>query len=315
MDDALLNRLRKRARHLDAWARREGVTAYRLFDRDVPGWHFAVDRYADWLVVHEYPWKPGDPLHARRRVELLDACACVLGVPADRTIVKSHERHRWGESQYGRTGPGRRLEVTEGGLRFEVDISAHLDTGLFLDHRRTRALVRGLSRGRRVLNLFSYTGAFSVYAGAGGASRVVSVDLSAVYLDWARRNLARNGLDGPRQELRREEVRAFVRDAPRGQFDLIVLDPPSRSASRGVPGEFQVQRDHGELLAGVAALLSPGGVLVFSTNLRDFVLKPGALRGDHRISELTPGSLPEDFRARPPHRCWRIERPAKPTNR
>ncbi len=303
--EAFENRLRKRARHLDAWARREGVTAYRLFDRDIPGWHFAIDRYADWLVVHEYPWKPGDALHGARRDELLAALPALLDVPASRTVVKVHARHRWGESQYGRAGGSRKLVVAEGRLRFEVDLGPRLDTGLFLDHRRTRALVGKLAAGRRVLNLFSYTGAFSVYAGAGGAREVTSVDLSRTYLDWLGRNLALNGLGGPPQRQVAADARTFLREAGRGRYDLVVLDPPSHSASRRAGSDFEVQRDHRALVEAALGCLAPGGVLIFSCNLRDFTLDPAL--APSRPVELTPGSLPEDFRGQRPHRAWRFD--------
>ncbi len=294
------DRLRKRARHLARWAAREGVTAYRLFDRDIPGYHFAVDRYADWVVVHEYPWKEGDRLHEMRKAELVAALPAACGLPAGQLVFKLHERHRWGESQYRKGGGERRLEVVENGLRFEVDLGPRLDTGLFLDHRRTRSMVRELARGRRFLNLFCYTGSFTVYAAAGGAGATTSVDLSRTYLDWARRNLEANGLDGPQHRFVQADVLGWLDGDER--FDLAVLDPPPFSRSERMARAFEIQRDHRDLVERTLRRLAPGGTLFFSTSYQGFELDPSL-----RATELTPKSLPEDFEGKRPHRCWRFD--------
>jgi 23S rRNA (cytosine1962-C5)-methyltransferase len=313
-ESALAGRLRKRARHLDRWARRAHVTAYRIFDRDIPGYHFAVDRYADWLWVSEYPWSPGseeDRLHTPRRAELLALLPEILGVPAERTAISTHQRQRWGETQYERRREsGQTLVVREGDLRFEVNLGAYLDTGLFLDHRATRTRVREEARGKRFLNLFAYTGSFTVYAAAGGAASSVSVDASRTYLDWAQRNLALNQLGDTRHRLVRQDVEAFLREAAAGKqrFDLVVCDPPPRSSSKAAGSSFEIQRDQARLLLAVRSVLAPGGRLYFSSNLRGFTLEEGdesPLRG-MSVREITPGSLPPDFHGTLPHRCWRI---------
>jgi 23S rRNA (cytosine1962-C5)-methyltransferase len=307
---ALLNRLEKRARHLGRWAQREGTTAYRVFDRDIPSYHFAVDRFGDWAAVHEYPWQEGDPRHEARRAELLAALPVALGIDPGHLVTKVHLRHRWGESQYEKGEGSRRLEVREGGLRFEVDLGPYLDTGLFLDHRGTRALVRERARGRRFLNLFCYTGSFSVYAAAGGAASTTSVDLSNSYLDWLQRNLELNQLAGPKHDRVRADVLQWLPSAAKaGQhFDLIVLDPPSHSDSKKMEKSFEVQRDHPRLLAQTLELLSPDGTLIFSANFQQFELEARGLEA-YAVKELTPASLPEDFKGKHPHRAWRIGRP------
>ncbi|MHB1843856.1 MAG: class I SAM-dependent methyltransferase [Deltaproteobacteria bacterium] len=305
MAGALENRLRKRAQHLARWAAREGTDAYRIFDRDIPGYHFAIDRYANLAAVHEYPWKAGDPLHLARRAELLAALPSVLGLHAERLVSKVHERRRPGDPSPARAGQSRKTVVHEHGLAFELDLGAHLDAGLFLDHRSTRALVRSLARGRRVLNLFAYTGAFTVHAAAGGASGSVSVDLSRSYLDWARRNLEQNRLASPKHALVVADAFAFL-EGDEAPFDLIVLDPPPRSASKRGKS-FELQRDQGRLLTAALGRLAKGGILLFSSNFGPFQLDPAPLAG-FTARELTPGSLPEDFKGKRPHRLWRIER-------
>ena len=176
----LVNRLRKRQRHLERWAKREGTDAYRLFDHDLPGFHFAVDRYQRFAVVAEFPRKSfqrgpaegGDPRHAKRRAELLAALESECGVLASDVIVKTHAQRTAGKGQYQRAeAEDRKAIVTEGPLRFEVNLGPYLDVGLYLDHRTTRRLVRERIGPRTVLNLFCYTGAFTVAAAAGGAAR------------------------------------------------------------------------------------------------------------------------------------------------
>jgi 23S rRNA (cytosine1962-C5)-methyltransferase len=189
-------------------------------------------------------------------------------------------------------------------MRFIVNLSDRLDTGLFLDHRNTRARIREESDGKRVLNLFAYTGSFSVAAVTGRARTTTSVDLSATYLDWAGRNLTLNGARGERHALVRADCLRWL-DEARGQWDLVVLDPPPHSTSKAMRGDFNVQRDHRRLLERTVGLLAPGGVLYFSTNYKGFRLEPEGLPA--RFQELTPRSLPPDFHQRDAHRCWRIE--------
>jgi 23S rRNA G2069 N7-methylase RlmK/C1962 C5-methylase RlmI len=202
------------------------------------------------------------------------------------------------------------LTVREGGLTFEVNLSDYLDTGLFLDHRQTRGLVRDEARGKRFLNLFCYTGSFSVYAAAGGATETTSVDLSNTYLDWTRTNLAANGFkDAGRHRTVRDEARGFLEHrARRGEppFDLVVVDPPtfSRSAKSDVP--WDVERDHAALLALVAQNLSPVGIVYFSTNFRRFHLAEDQVTASYSIREITRQTLPEDFRNERIHRAWRL---------
>ena len=169
---------------------------------------------------------------------------------------------------------------------------------------------RGEAQGRRVLNLFCYTGSFSVYAAAGGASETVSVDLSNTYLDWTRTNLSRNDFkDAGRHRLVRDEARAFLEHrARRGEpaFDLVVCDPPTYSRSARSETPWDVQRDHAELLELVAKNLAPGGVVYFSSNFRRFHLDTERLAAAYAIREITNRTIPEDFRNDRIHRAWRL---------
>lgn len=302
------NRVAKSARHFARWARRRGIHCYRVYDRDIPEFAFALDVYGERAHLQEYERavSDDDPSRAAWRREVQEAAAEALGFPLDHMVLKRRRRRSAGE-QHEKTGErGRDFVVEEGGHRFLVNLEAYLDTGLFLDHRTTRALVQGEAHGKRFLNLFSYTGSFTVYAAAGGAGESLSVDLSNTYLDWAGRNLELNGIDLTRHRLERADVLHWLKAAAHGleRFDLIVLDPPAVSRSKAMAHSLDVQQDHPYLIADCARLLRPGGVLYFSTNLQRFKLEPDAFSGleAEEISQLT---VPEDFRNKRIHRCWR----------
>jgi 23S rRNA (guanine2445-N2)-methyltransferase / 23S rRNA (guanine2069-N7)-methyltransferase len=311
------NRLRKNFKHLRRWAAREDVHCYRLYDADLPEYSAAVDLYEDWAHVQEYaPPRSVDPVQARRRVkEMVAAVPRVLDVPPSHVVLKVRRQQR-GAQQYQRLKEeGRFLEVREGGLRFLVNLADYLDTGLFLDHRVTRAVIRDLAQGRRFLNLFGYTGTATVYAAAGGATATTTVDLSLTYLDWARRNLELNGLLTARHSFVRADCLQWLRrtatategDGPGApQYDLIFLDAPTFSNSKAMTGDLDIQRDHAALIGAAARLLSQGGILLFSTNFRHFKLDPAVYESFH-VEDITKQTLPPDFsRNTRIHRCFRI---------
>ena len=304
------NRLKKNLRHRSRWAARAGHTCYRVYDKDVPEFPYAVDWYDGRVQLVEFPRRRALARGEQdaEREAVLETTARVLGVPHERIFVKTHLPQPWGRSQYQRTGSeGEFFTVLENGLKFRVNLGDYLDTGLFMDHRDTRARVRAEARGKNVLNLFAYTGAFTVYAAAGGAASTTSVDLSNTYCEWAEANLELNGLWDDRQEIVRADVLQWLEHAVNEgrTWDLVVLDPPSFSTSKKMERSFNVQRDQLKLLSQVRALVGPGGVLYFSTNFRGFELKQEQLRG-WDAEELTPGSLPEDFHDKAIHRCWRL---------
>ncbi|MCP5125709.1 MAG: bifunctional 23S rRNA (guanine(2069)-N(7))-methyltransferase RlmK/23S rRNA (guanine(2445)-N(2))-methyltransferase RlmL [Gammaproteobacteria bacterium] len=305
--EGFINRLRKNLRHLGRWATREDVSCYRLYDADLPEYAVAVDRYEQWLHVQEYaPPASIDPAKARERLEhAMAALPAVLELPPEQVFLKVRQRQR-GASQYQKQSEqGRFHEVHEGPARFLVNFTDYLDTGLFLDHRITRQRLGERASGRRFLNLFGYTGTATVYAALGGALRTTTVDLSATYLDWARRNLELNGIRGPRHELIQADCREWLAHA-RERYDLIFLDPPTFSNSKRMEKNFDVQRDHAELLHQALKLLTPDGLLIFSTNQRRFRLNQEALT-DWRIEDWSRQTLPLDF-ARDPkiHQCYAL---------
>ena len=301
---ALVNRLRKNARHLARWARRGGIEAWRVDDRDMPEFPYAVDRYGSWLNVQRFAGR----LPRAEDVALeLAAIAAALDVPTTQVAYKLRQRQR-GVAQYEKLAArGAAFVVREQGLCFEVNLTDYLDTGLFLDHRQTRQRVRAEADGRRMLNLFAYTGSFSVYAGSGGAATTLSIDLSQTYQDWTRRNLALNGLrDARRHRLLRADALTWLRDAGhRGErFDLVVLDPPSFSNSKRMQASLDIARDHYELVARALDLLASGGVLYFSTNRQAFRLD-ARLAGPPGMVEVTAATV-RLISSVANRTCWRI---------
>lgn len=311
MDSPFANRLRKNFRHFKRWAERQRLSAYRVYDRDLPEYPFVVEWYAGRVHLVEFPRRREREGASKLREEVFATVVEVLEVEPSLVFTKTHLPQPWGQTQYGRQGEaGKLFPVEEHGLKLLVNLSDYLDTGLFLDHRTTRARVGAQAKGKRFLNLFSYTGAFTVHAGAGGATSTQSVDLSNTYLDWAGQNLALNGLTGKSHALIRADVTEWVKDAGQGpdRYDLVVLDPPSFSASKKMTHSLNIQRDHVKLISNTLKLVAPKGLLYFSTNYRGFKLDAAAFKGP-TFEELTPKSLPDDIHQRDIHRCWLV-RPA-----
>lgn len=296
------NRSAKNFKHWSKRLAREETNVFRVFDRDIPEVRVVVDWYDGDLVVAEYERE--QTASVERYVETVgEAVAAALGVPLERLHCKRRRTRVEGDSagRYGASGRSVEKVVTEGGLRFYVDLESHIDTGLFADHRPTRRWVWGESRGRRFLNLYGYTGSFTVKAADGEARETVTVDRSAQYLDATRRNLELNALWGPRHQLVQRDTLAFLRDArrQRERFDLIVLDPPSFS-TEGEDPALDVLRDHRALVEAALAVLDDGGQLWFSTNHQRFTPDLDGL-GMH---EVTGKTVAEEFRNRQAHRCW-----------
>ena len=298
------NRIAKNLKKLASWALREGVSCYRIYDADMPEYSFAIDLYTShdqsqqWLYVQEYAAPNEIPEDAvrRRRSEAMAALPTATGVASQNIHLRTRRRNLRGEQYAKQAERGDFQLVAEAGLLFWVNFSDYLDTGLFLDHRITRARLRSAARDRHFLNLFAYTGSASVYCAAGGARSTTSIDLSNTYLDWAQRNLAQNGFSGRSHELVRADVREWLPDAAsRGaRFDLIFLDPPTFSNSKRMDGILDTQRDHAVLIEQCRNILAPDGVLVFSTNAQRLKLDPGLLQR-FAVKDISRLTIPTDF--------------------
>lgn len=317
------NRLAKRSKHLKKWARRIGTDAYRLYDRDIPEVPLLLEVYGDAVAgwLYERPYEKDDG-QERLWLEAMSAAAAeALGMPLDRLFLKRRKRQR-GTAQYERVAEqGVVREVTESGLRFRVNLSDYLDTGLFLDHRGTRDMVRGISAGYRILNLFCYTASFSVHAAAGGALEIDSVDLSNTYLDWAEANFRLNGFQAVhaspqeyasrrlpgRYRLVRADALRFLEGAIQAglRWDLIILDPPTFSNSKKMAGTLDIRRDYLSLINLCRGALEPGGTLIFSTNAKGFRLASQEIPNAETV-DITERTLGEDFKGKSVRSCYMI---------
>ena len=318
----LANRLAKNLKALGKWRRKEQIDCFRAYDADLPEYAVAVDVYEGepegdapqrWVHVQEYAAPTSvDPKRARHRLrEALSVIPEVLEIPESRMFFKVR-RPQKGNAQYERLAETRRFHaVKEGGLKFLVNFEDYLDTGLFLDHRDIRRMIGELAEGKSVLNLFAYTGTATVYAANGGAARTTTVDMSRTYLDWARDNLALNAIPMQRHELVQADCLQWLEEAAgKRQYDLIFLDPPSFSTSKRMTETLDIQRDHVGLIRATTRLLKPGGLLVFSNNLRRFRLYADDL-ADLDIQDISRETIPRDFARNPRiHQCWRITKPA-----
>jgi 23S rRNA (guanine2445-N2)-methyltransferase / 23S rRNA (guanine2069-N7)-methyltransferase len=310
------NRLRKNLKAARDWARKEGVDCYRIYDADMPEYSFAIDWYSggvepSWVVVQEYaPPRTVDVAAARmRRREVFATLPEVLSVSRE-SIFFRERRPQKGTSQYEKVAEEREYHVVrENGYRFYVNFQDYLDTGLFLDHRITRRKVGELARGKRFLNLFAYTGTATVYAAGGGADSSTTVDMSRTYTEWAKRNLALNGLADSRHEFVQADVLTWLQNQPgTNRYDLMFIDPPTHSRSKRLEEDFDVQRDHRKLLSLAAKLLAPDGAIVFSNNYTRFKLDPEIAELFH-VEDWSEQTIPWDFRRNPRiHRCYKLHR-------
>ena len=310
--DAFLNRIKKNMRTIGAWARREGISCYRLYDADLPEYAVAVDIYGDRAHVQEYaaPASIDAEKAAGRLGDAVTVLPGALGFPADHIVLKIRRKQK-GKDQYRKQDErGEFIQVTEGPCSFLVNLTDYLDTGLFLDHRLTRDMIRRLAKGKRFLNLFCYTGTATVHAAAGGAASSVSVDMSPVYLEWAQRNFDLNGMGGKAHRIERADCLEWIADCTM-RFDLIFLDPPTFSNSKRMRDTFDVQRDHVWLIQETVRMLAPGGTLLFSNNRLKFKIDSGALTG-LTVADISAETIPRDFERNPKiHRCWKITRNEK----
>ena len=285
----LADRIAKNARHLRKWGRRQGFSCLRLYDHDIPEYALSVDDYEGHFLVTLSAGATFDE-------QLLE------GLDYSQLVVKER-----GAQVDTALQPERAFVVQENGMKFEVNLHGYQDTGLFLDHRMGRQWVREQSRGAEVLNLFCYTGSFSVAAALWGARRVTSLDLSHTYLDWAGRNFAHNGLPMRPHLFVQDDILQWLPQALDAEqsYDLIICDPPTFSNSKRMKQTFELQRVHLSLLRGLQGLVRPRGRLFFSCNDRGFRMDPAL-----QFEEISARTRSEDFRRRGGHRSWLWSNPA-----
>jgi len=288
-----------------------GITCYRIYDHDLPEFPFCIEIYEQNVYVAEYKRRHGmdeDEHDEWMKGSIIVICE-ILKVSDENIFLKLRQRKPGRLGQYQKTA-GKQSEfiVEENKLKFLVNLSDYLDTGLFLDHRVTREKVRVEAKGRRVLNLFSYTGSFSVYAAAGEANEIVTVDLSKTYLGWAQRNMKLNEfIDPSKHKFIHADVLQYLHTIPENHFDLVILDPPTFSNSKRMEDILDIQRDHVRLINDCLRVLKPGGKIYFSTNYKRFVLEIASIQSAI-IKDITKQTTPFDFEGRINRVCYLIEK-------
>jgi 23S rRNA (guanine2445-N2)-methyltransferase / 23S rRNA (guanine2069-N7)-methyltransferase len=315
------NRLAKNLARLGKVARREGASCWRLYDADMPEYALAIDLYTGagsdagrrWLYVQEYaPPSSIDPAAARRRrEEALSVLPEITGVPFEDIRLRTRRRQK-GSEQYERLKEKEEFHVVEeAGLKLRVNLEDYLDTGLFLDHRPTRLRIGREAAGKRFLNLFCYTGAATVHAVAGGAVASLGVDMSRTYLEWARANLELNALADAAHRFEQADALQWLAAQPTAPaWDLIFLDPPTFSNSARMQGVLDIQRDHARLIRDGMRVLSPEGLLLFSTNAQRFALDT-EVNNAFRVADVSLSTIPFDFKGNPRiHRCFELRHAA-----
>lgn len=372
------NRLRKKYKELRKWARKNRVSCYRLYDRDIPEIPVSLDLYEFLpsdvsspmecarflseqndrlsanehtaelaqkertfavLYLYERPYEKADEEEQIWMNAMSKAAAEVLQIKQSHIIQKfrKHQSHKEG-NQYERNNLCKSAEsvdnsplIQECGQLFKIDLSSYLDNGLFFDHRPLRNTVRDTCSNKSVLNLFCYTGSFSVYAASGNAKRVESVDLSNTYLDWTRENMSQNGFDDKKKYIfNRADCIAFLQEKAVAQkavnagtatadqkkaaqtYDIIILDPPTFSNSKNTNNVLDINRDWPQLVKDCLNILNPGGTLYFSTNSERLkfdatAVPPVTISGlSVNCEDITPQTIPNDYAGSKPHRCWKF---------
>lgn len=305
------NRLAKVYKHKNKIAKRMGIGCYRLYDHDLPEFPFSIEFYEDKLYIAEYLRRHGmeDETHDAWMQDCMTIITDITGVPTENMFIKMRKRMSHKEEQYEKLAEEKQyFTVLENNLKFLINLYDYLDTGLFLDHRLTREKVKQLAENKRVLNLFCYTGSFSVYAAAGKAASVTSVDLSKTYLGWAEDNFAINLLkDKKKFSFIHADVKQYLKTLQPNSFDLVVMDPPTFSNSKRMKDILDIQRDHAELINDVLYALTPGGKLFFSTNFTKFIIEKEKINST-QIRDITKATTPFDFEGKLKRWCFEIDK-------
>jgi 23S rRNA (cytosine1962-C5)-methyltransferase len=303
------NRLTKVFKHRSKIARRTGVGCYRIYEHDLPEFPFCIEAYENKIYVSEYVRRHGmtDEEHDAWLQPSLEIISEVTGTPLTSIYKRERKKMSHRDEQYEKVDTKQEFfTVLENDLKFQVNLTDYLDTGLFLDHRITREMVRKEAKDKRFLNLFCYTGSFSVYAAAGEAASVTSVDLSKTYLSWAETNMAINLLKDPSKYFYiHADVKQYLKTLAPNSFDLIVMDPPTFSNSKRMKDFLDIQRDHVELINDMLAATTDGGTLYFSTNYTKFILDEAGIKASS-IKDITKATTSFDFEGKLKRWCYRI---------
>ena len=310
-DSDFANRLKKNRKGLKGWLKSNQIECYRLYDADIPEYNVAIDVYGDYLVIQEYaPPKTIDSEKATKRLqEVIYWAPKVLEVPTDKVVLKTRAKKK-GSNQYQKVDKSKQsITMNEHGALLKINLWDYLDTGLFLDHRKTRQIVAKKAKDKTLLNLFAYTGSVSLQAALHGARSITTVDMSNTYLNWAQDNFALNKISSHKYQFIQADCLDWLKKNT-DKYDLIFIDPPTFSNSKRMEDSFDVQRDHIALLADAVKSLNRGGEIFFTNNKRNFKMDFEALETlglqAKNMSDLTRD---QDFaRNKHIHNSWSITR-------
>ena len=305
------NRLLKNYKHRIKQAKRLNVTCWRMFDRDLPEFPICIEIYEHYIYIAEYNRRHNltDEEHTAWFEQCKRVVAEMTGVPTENMFLRLRKRMSHKEDQYEKeaeVAESKIITVHENGLKFLVNLTDYLDTGLFLDHRLTRQMVQAESKDKNFLNLFCYTSSFSVYAASAGAKSVTSVDLSKTYLAWSEEHFKLNDIQpSSAYQFIHADVKQYLKTIPRNFYDLVVMDPPTFSNSKRMKDVLDIQRDHVELINDMLLGMKVGGVLYFSTNFTQFNLDKEGIHSKS-IRDITRATTPFDFEGKLKRWCFKI---------
>tara|TARA_R110001583_G_scaffold1498_2_gene11720 strand:+ start:284 stop:2434 length:2151 start_codon:yes stop_codon:yes gene_type:complete len=310
-DSDFANRLKKNTKTLKGWLKSNQIDCYRLYDADIPEYNVAIDIYGDYLVIQEYaaPKTIDEQKATKRLQEVLYWAPKVLQVPTDKVILKTRAKQT-GKNQYQRVDKSKQsITVNEHGALFKINLWDYLDTGLFLDHRKTRQIVAKKSKDKSLLNLFAYTGSVSVQAALHGASSITTVDMSNTYLNWAQDNFDLNKLNGHKYQFIQADCLDWLKKNTT-TFDIVFIDPPTFSNSKRMEDSFDVERDHVALITDALKSLAEGGEIFFTNNKRNFKMDFDAMAVlGLKAQAMSDVTRDKDFsRNKHIHNSWSITR-------
>lgn len=303
-----INRIRKNYKHIRKWAKRTQTNCFRIYDKEVPQYPFAIDYYDGRFCVHHFA-KGEETESAVIEEEVGKALNLLFGVTEENIYWRKRVKTK-ASRQYEKMDASQEFfSVFEYGVKFLVNLRDYLDTGLFLDHRETRRFVSTLASHKRILNLFAYTCSFSVQAAMAGAVFTKSVDMSNTYTEWGKKNFLLNQLSLKNHPIVRADCLKFLKEEAMTsqKYDLIIIDPPTISRSKKMEEMFDVQQDYIFLINQSIKLLDDEGMIIFSTNSRKFSLDETLFK-HCRFTEISHKTLPLDFHDPKIHRCWKIEK-------
>jgi 23S rRNA G2069 N7-methylase RlmK/C1962 C5-methylase RlmI len=301
--------LRRKFDSLQNWIHQNKIEAYRLYDRELSSYPLSIDIYGNFFHIYLYEKKD---IQINKIInETEESLKVLFPNLIESNIYYKIRRKQKDGSQYEKLDQRKkRIIIQENGNSYFINLTDYLDTGIFLDHRSTRELFSKLVIGKkRVLNLFSYTSAFSIVAAKAGVEYTTSVDMSNTYCNWAKENIKLNNLDSFKHIVIRDNVFFFLENIKfkNWKFDFIVIDPPTMSRSKKMLSKFDIQRDYPYLINTSSQYLAENGMILFSTNFRKFKFEHDKILLK-KVEDISADSIPFDFKDPLIHKVYLIKK-------